>query len=56
MKAEPDDYYAEIQILIDGWPWNLADRPPRRFLRFPSADRLCLQWDIEARNRARKIA
>jgi hypothetical protein len=48
-----DDYYAEIQILVDGWPWNLREPKPRRApRRFPSADRLCLRWELEARRPA----
>jgi hypothetical protein len=46
-----DDYYAEIAIEIDGWPWNVKERAPPRF---PRAEKLLGEWARwEARRKLR---
>ncbi|MDB4970600.1 MAG: hypothetical protein JWN44_6289 [Myxococcales bacterium] len=31
MKRQHATYYAEIQIIVDGWPWNLSEFDFRRW-------------------------
>ena len=31
MKMQQVTYYAEISILVDGWPWNLSEFDFRRW-------------------------
>jgi hypothetical protein len=31
METQQSPYYAEILILVDGWPWNLSEFDFRRF-------------------------
>jgi hypothetical protein len=31
MNVQESSYYAEIQILVDGWPWNLSEFDFRRW-------------------------
>jgi hypothetical protein len=31
MQLQQPTYYAEIQILVDGWPWNLSEFDFRRW-------------------------
>ena len=31
MEMQQSQYYAEILILVDGWPWNLSEFDFRRF-------------------------
>ena len=46
-----DDYYEEIAIEIDGWPWNVKERAPPRF---PRAEKLLDEWARwEARRKLR---
>jgi hypothetical protein len=49
------EYYAEIDISVDGWPWNILEATraqraePRLPNRFPSADRIYRLWLIQSR-------
>jgi hypothetical protein len=31
MRTDESSYYAEISILVDGWPWNLSEFDFRRW-------------------------
>ena len=48
---EEDEYYAEIEICVDGWAWNVSEAH-RLHPLFPSADRVCMSWELESRRRA----
>ncbi len=42
MGRKDRKYYAEISILVDGWPWNLSEFDFRRFF----AEESCPHWLI----------
>jgi hypothetical protein len=54
------EYYAEIDISIDGWSWNVLEATraqradTRRPNRFPSADRLYRLWIIQSRQQSNR--
>ncbi len=47
MRAPKSKYYAEISILVDGWPWNLSEFDFRRFF----ADGSCPAALLPSENR-----
>jgi hypothetical protein len=45
-------YYAEIQILVDGWPWNLSEFDFRRWFAPGSCPRALVPVEIAGEIRA----
>jgi hypothetical protein len=46
MQSQESRYYAEILILVDGWPWNLSDFDFRRWFAPGSCPRALVPDEI----------
>jgi hypothetical protein len=46
MKSREVTYYAEISILVDGWPWNVSEFDFRRWFAAGSCPRALVPDEI----------
>lgn len=56
MKSQEIAYYAEIQILVDGWPWNLSEFDFRRWFAPGSCPTALVPVEIAGESRTHKAA
>ena len=55
MFTDESSYYAEISILVDGWPWNLSEFDFRRWFAPGSCPQMVLTGGIEAKKPVAKV-
>jgi len=56
MERQQVTYYAEIAILVDGWPWNLSEFDFRRWFAPGSCPRTVEATEIAGEFRTKKKA
>jgi hypothetical protein len=56
MNRQHVTYYADIAILVDGWPWNLSEFDYRRWFAPGSCPRTVEATEIAGEFRAQKKA
>jgi hypothetical protein len=56
MNRQHVTYYADIAILVDGWPWNLSEFDYRRWFAPGSCPRTVEATEIAGEIRAQKRA
>jgi len=55
MSSQETMYYAEISILVDGWPWNLSEFDFRRWFAPESCPHALLAVEIASESRAHNV-